>query len=260
MITEIQSNQTFKIMKKSLKYLFEIAFVVLTSATAMAQFNTKLPINKNPNVGATALETKINLENMEETLCPSKLERGDREFGGNGPKVKCEVKIRLANNGTEIWADISFWAQETKPDNSTTTGQWSKKVYDAPYGKKITKIVSDQASRTVFVSPAAGSQIFVPGSDMNAAMNAIFEGITIPNEVRIAHGVPALQEAYKLIGNYNKGNTVIVMPATEGTLVKFFHIVGDTGGDDISNDDNCNDDTRIEKIEFFPVRVIMGDR
>lgn len=247
-------------MKTSLKYLFTASFVAFTAISVMAQVNTKLPIGKSPNAVVNAFETKINLENMEETLCPTRVERGDREFGGHGPRIKCEVKIRLENNGTEIWADISFWAQETVPDNSTTTGQWSKKVYDAPYDKKITKIVSAQASRTAFLSPPAGSQILVPGSDMNAGMNTIFEGITIPNEVRIAHGIPALQEAYKLIGSYNKGNTVMVMPATEGTLVKFFHIVGDTGGDDISNDDNCNDDTRIEKIEFFPVRVLMGNR
>jgi hypothetical protein len=243
-------------MKTMNQVLCTLLVVMAFTPMSMAQFNTKLPVSK-PNAAAAISETKINIEPMAETLCPTTLERGDREFNGNGPRVKCEVKIRLANNGTEIWADISFWAQETVPDNSTTSGRWSKKVYDAPYGKKITKILSDQASRTAFLSPPAGSQILVPGSDMNAGMNAIFEGITIPNEIRIAHGFPALQEAYKLVGKYNKGNTVMVMPATEGKLVRFFHIVGDTGGDDVSNDDNCNDDTRIEKIEFFPVRVTM---
>lgn len=247
-------------MKTSFKYLLTIFLITFIAVFSIAQVKTQVPINKSTNAVVKALETTINIEPMAETLCPTKVERGDREFGGHGPRVKCEVKIRLANDGTEIWADISFWAQETQPDNSTTSGQWSKKVYDAPYGKKITKIMSAQASRTAFVSPPAGSQILIPGSDMNAGMNAIFEGITIPEAVRIAHGIPALAEAYKLVGSYNKGNTVITMPAVEGTLVKFFHIVGDTGGDDISNDDNCNDDTRIEKIEFFPVKVLFANR
>lgn len=247
-------------MKTSIKYLFTIFLVTYIAEFGIAQVRTQVPINKNTSAVVKALETTINIEPMAEALCPTSVERGDREFGGHGPRIKSEVKIRLANDGTEIWADISFSAQETQPDNSTTSGQWSKKIYDAPYGKKITKILSAQASRTAFVSPPAGSQILIPGSDMNAGMNALFEGITIPEAVRIAHGIPALAEAYKLVGSYNKGNTIIRMPATEGTLVKFFHIVGDTGGDDISTDDNCKDDTRIEMIEFFPVKVLFANR
>lgn len=248
-------------MKTTKKQIFKALVLALLTSNCFAQVKTTLPIGTtNTAAVVKAMETKIDLEAMTETLCPTRVERGDREFAGHGPRIKSEVKIRLANNGTEIWADISFWAQETEGDMSTTSGNWSKKVYDAPYGKKITKIISDQASRTAFVSPPAGSQILIPGSDMNVGMNAIFEGITIPESVRIAHGIPAIAEAYKLIGSYNKGNTVIRTPAVEGTLVKFFHIVGDTGGDDISTDDNCNDDTRIEKIEFFPVRVMLTNR
>jgi hypothetical protein len=47
----------------------------------------------------------------------------------------------------------------------------------------------------------------------------------------------------------------VQLPSVDGALVKFFHIVGDTGGPDISDDNNCNDDTRIVKIEFFPAKV-----
>lgn len=56
-------------------------------------------------------------------------------------------------------------------------------------------------------------------------------------------------------GTLDNGNTVVQEPAVEGVLVKFFHIVGDTGGPDISDDDNCNDNTRIAKIEFFPAKI-----
>ncbi|MEZ4793089.1 MAG: hypothetical protein R2783_06405 [Gelidibacter sp.] len=206
------------------------------------------------------LTTEIKLEDITEWLCPKTLVRGDREFGGHGPKVKSEVKIRLSANGKEIWADIYLWAQETVHDFSTTEARWSKKVYDVPYGKTIDKIVSDQASRTEFISPAAGFQFLVPGADVAAGMQTFFDGQKIANAVLTAHGIPAnitQDSASKLVSKYLKGNTVIKVPALEGTLVKFFHIVGDTGGDDISNDDNCNDDTRIEKIEFFPVKVVF---
>jgi hypothetical protein len=45
-------------------------------------------------------------------------------------------------------------------------------------------------------------------------------------------------------------------PSTPGP-VAVFAIVGDTGGPDISTDDNPKDDTRIERIEFARVRLNM---
>ena len=253
-------------MKNTKKQIFKVLILMALALNSFAQVQTTLPISKtNTAAIVKALETKIDLEPIAETLCPSKVERGDREFGGHGPRIKSEVKIRLANDGTEIWADISFSAQETEGDFSTTSGKWSKKVYDAPYGKKITKIMSDQASRTAFVSPSAGAQFLVPGTDIAGTLNTLFEGGMISKAIFSAFGIPTpgqMKSAIvaKLVSSYTKGNTVIVVPPLEGTLVKFFHIVGDTGGDDISTDNNCNDDTRIEKIEFFPVRVMLVNR
>lgn len=243
-------------------------FLFLISAYSFGQNPTVLQTNKNilkaGSVAAGSTE-KIKLEDIDEWLCPNRLERGDREFGGNGPRVKSEVKLRLANNGTEIWADITFTASETKQDWSTTSGKWSKKVFDAPYGKKISKIVSDQASRTSFVSPPAGAQFLVPGSDVAGTLNTLFEGGMISKGVLTAFGIPTPGQmessiVSKLISTYTSGNTVIKMPPTDGAMVKYFHIVGDTGGDDISHDDNCNDDTRIVKIEFFPVTVTYQNK
>lgn len=223
---------------------------------------TKTPVKTNTKINADLLAKKIDLEDINEWLCPNKLLRGDREFGGNGPNIKCEVKLRIGDAGTALYADIYFWAQETKQDWSTTEGRWSKKVYDAPYGQKITALKSDAASRTSFTSPPAGFQFIFPGEDVNTAMEKFFAGSKIANTVLLMHGIVSpstvtKEQIGKLIGTYSQGNTVVKVPATEGTLVKFFHIVGDTGGDDISTDDSCNDDTRIVKIEFFPVTVDM---
>jgi hypothetical protein len=237
------------------KTLKTVLIVTLLSMTSLL-FAQKKPVVKptiqNSKVNTVVVmppvevTTEIKLEDITEWLCPSKLVRGDREFGGHGPKVKSEVKIRLAANGKEIWADVTLWAQET--------------VHDVPYGKTISKITSDMASRTEFISPAAGFQFLVPGADVAAGLRTFFDGQKIANAVLAAHGLPvniSQDAASKLISSYLRGNTVIKIAALEGTLVKFFHIVGDTGGDDISNDDNCNDDTRIEKIEFFPVKVVF---
>jgi hypothetical protein len=159
-----------------------------------------------------------------------------------------------------LFVKISFWAQETEPDFSTAEATWTKKVYDVPYGKKITKIVSDKASRTQFISPPAGGQFLFPGADVASAVNVFLEGTggEISKAIFAMHGLPAndINGFGRLITReINQGNTVVRVPATEGTLVRFFHIVGDTGGDDISDDTNCNDDTRIVKIEFAPLSV-----
>lgn len=205
----------------------------------------------------------IKLEDINEWLVPSKLVRGDREFGGNGPRIKSEVKLRIGDEGTKLYADVSFWAQETVHDWSTTEGNWSKLVYEAPYGKKITEIVSETASRTQFVSQPARFQIIAPGQDVARAFYAFMDATDIQSAVLAAHGVSP-RERSVLTGLISimvdgRGNTVVKVPPVEGTLVKFFHIVGDTGGPDISHDENGNDDTRIYKIEFFPAKVKMVD-
>lgn len=204
--------------------------------------------------------TSIKLEDITEWLVPTKLTRGDREFDGHGPRIKSEVKLRIGDDGTKLYADVTFWAQETVSDWSTVEGNWSKVVYEAPYGKKITEILSDKASRTQFISPPGGFQFIVPGQDLAKALNTFMDATDIQAGVLQAFGVKpenkgVLQSLIK--GTLENGNTVVQVPPVEGALVKFFHIVGDTGGPDISNDDNGNDDTRIVKIEFFPVKVKM---
>ena len=241
--------------------LIAIITTAVHTLTAQVATITTVPITKSKTLQALASKPEtIRLDDIVESLCPQTLARGDREFDGHGPRVKCSAELILKNNGTEIWAKINFEAVETVQDFSTTTGVFNVKVYTTPYGKKITKIVSNKFSRTQFISPPAGFQLLVPGADMKAPLKIFFDGQVITNAVLAAHGIPgdAVPAAVAaLVSSYIKENTVIVVPPVEGTLVKFFHIVGDTGGEDISNDDNCKEDTRIEKIEFYPVQVIM---
>ncbi len=218
--------------------------------------NELKPATEN-NIGTT-----INLEDINEWLCPNKLVRGDREFDGHGPKVKCEVKLRIGPRGASLLADISFSAIETVHDWSTTEGKWTKTVYEAPSGKKITAILSDKASRTQFISPPGGFQFLAPGADVARVLYTFLDNTDVKSAVLKAFGYgPEDKSALSALvkGTIDNGNTVVQVPPTEGTLVKFFHIVGDTGGPDISDDTNCNDDTRIVKLEFFPVKVKMAD-
>ncbi len=206
---------------------------------------------------------KIELEPLTEWLCPTKLLRGDREFGGNGPKIKCEASLRITNDSSALELNVKLWAQETVHDWSTTEGSWKRIVYEAPYGQKINRIISDKASRTQFISPKAGYQIFVPGADFPQVIYDFFDQTDITSKVLNAFGIQGKRNSQ--ISNLIKtsidhSNQIVQVPPIEGTLVKFFHIVGDTGAEDISTDNNCNDDTRIHKIEFFPVSLEFAIR
>ncbi len=186
---------------------------------------------------------------ITEAMCPSTLIAGDREFGGNGPLIKCEVTLRIGDGGRALYADIYFHAKETKHNWSETSGRWSKKVYDAPSGKRITEIISDKRSYTSFNSPPGNAQFLFPGNDVAANVRSIVSAIGIQVATDVANVVTSW---------IDHGNNCVQVPPTDGSnLVKAFKIVGDTGGDDISTDNNCNDDTRIVGIEFNPILVVI---
>lgn len=202
--------------------------------------------------------TTIKLEDIIEPLCPSRLIRGDREFDGHGPKIKSGVVLRISPDKTTLLADINFFAEETTADWSYTKGNWTRTVYKAPAGKKISAIVSDNNSYTQFISPPGGFQFLVPGADVARALYTFLDYTDIKSGVLKAFGYgPEEKSALSALvkGTIDNGNTVVQLPSVDGALVKFFHIVGDTGGPDISDDNNCNDDTRIVKIEFFPAKI-----
>lgn len=207
--------------------------------------------------GASTVTT-IKLEDIVEPLCPSRLIRGDREFDGHGPKIKCGVVLRISPDKTTLLADINFFAEETTADWSYTKGNWTRTVFKAPAGKRISEIVSDKSSYTQFISPPGGFQFLVPGADVAKVLYTFLDYTDIKSGVLKAFGYgPEEKSALSALvkGTIDNGNTVVQVPSVDGSLVKFFHIVGDTGGPDISDDNNCNDDTRIARIEFFPVQV-----
>ena len=84
-------------MKLSLLF----ALICLASFTTAQRRNTPLPGHL------------VSIPDFEEPLCTLSVLEGDREFDGNGPWIKSNIKIFIARDSTEIWANIFFWAQET---------------------------------------------------------------------------------------------------------------------------------------------------
>lgn len=160
----------------------------------------------------------ITLENIR-NLCPSRLVRGDREFNGHGPLVDMTITLSLQNYNTEIWANINFKATETEGDASTVEGVWDFRVYVAPNGRRVKDIVMDKITNfSNTLTSSAGPQILTYLTNNNS-VSSLERGFWSP--------------------------------------VINVKMVGDTGGDDISTDNDCTDDTRIDEINFRPTYVIF---
>lgn len=159
-------------------------------------------------------ETRMVTPSTWGPVCPKLLLRGDREFGGNGPRVDAQVRLSIAADGSGVDATLDFHAVETRSNWSETRGTWRRRVFTAAAGERVVEVLSATQSRTEAVSAAAGFQVVFPG-----------------------------------------GTQIVASPPVyDGDLVREFLIVGDTGGNDISTDDNCSDDTRISVV-FNPVTV-----
>ncbi len=153
-------------------------------------------------------------------LCPFQKVAGDHEFGGNGPRVRGSVTLRISPDGTNLQAVISFNAKETGGDGSEVRGSWTVNIGEpAPAGMKYTRINSPTVSTFDTVLSGGGR-------------NEVFEGCD---------------------GGEHK-----ITPA-EGP-VSLMIVVGDTGGADISGDSDCNCDTRIVRIDLKPVSVTLSNR
>jgi hypothetical protein len=134
----------------------------------------------------------------------------------NGNGPRIQTNITLQiRNNTEIWAIINFTATETAPDFSTTNAIFERRVFTSPTNRRISQIITPTTSNTVFISSGGGFQFIGPIGDSS--------------------------------------NTVTITEPMN--FIRNMSIVGDTGGDDISNDSNCNDDTRIERIRFSPIKI-----
>ena len=161
----------------------------------------------------------INLTSIR-NLCPNRHTRGDREFNGNGPRINITTTLSIQNNQSEIWVNIDYKAEETEKDWSTVVGNWDYKVYTAPSGKKIKDIIQDKTTLFEHMSGRSGIQL-------------------IANLVS------------------TDGNVVSSIEKGYWSAIREIKVVGDTGGDDISTDGDCNDDTRIEEINFRQLYVIF---
>ena len=95
----------------------------------------------NGNSGPTYKRAVFNISSFCE--CPN-WTNGDRDFGGNGPKVELEVTLSKTYDRSQIVLGVDFTARETRPDYTTGSLHTSDIVYTAPSGWKIHDIASEK--------------------------------------------------------------------------------------------------------------------
>lgn len=139
---------------------------------------------------------------------------------GGGPLISCSISLQINGGGTLLDAVVSFTAVETGGDQSTVDQIFRQQIWTPPAGMRITGITSAMTS---------------------SCTN--FRGPNAGEEVLECHD----------------GAVISLMPIT-GSLVNLIQVIGDTGSDDISDDDNCGCDTQIRRISFNPITVTLGPR
>jgi hypothetical protein len=246
---------------------------------------TMLPLRE---AHAAPTTQDVVLTDIVEQLVPKELVAGDREFGGHGPKITTSVQLSISEDRRKIKAKVFFNARETQADWSETRGERKRTVYTAPAGRTIREIVGaveDGAvvatvpcagspagscvfSQTKFKSGAAGFQILAPTQDWQDFIKAIAELVDkiIQAEQQLNDRDAPTQEerdAQVILDWVEQGaaflpsqeNRVYLKSSDNGGPVRVFAIVGDTGGPDISTDDNGKDDTRVNAIMFKKLRI-----
>lgn len=193
---------------------------LMTSAESFATMWEKAEAASKNITGTITGGTYTYSVNDITNLCPYQKVGGDNEFGGHGPHVHGTIQLRVSPDGTNLQAVVTFDAKETTSDWSEVRGSWTVNIGDP---------APAGMKYTAIHSPAISNfDEVLSGGGRNEA----FEGCD--------------------------GGEHVITPAS-GPVSQVV-IVGDTGGNDISSDSDCNCDTRIVRIVMKPINATLSPR
>lgn len=182
-------------------------------------------------LAATAARAEvISLRDITTPIVPTSNPVGDREFGGNGPRMTVGVDLSIERGGRAIFANVTFTAVELGGDGSRTeigpvpimVWRWE----DEPCPQLVQTINTQ--------SFALLSHDSSPGCGFGCA--------TIAR--------PGTTE--------EDGGLIVTLPPQNPGPVSSITLLGDTSGDDISTDNNPHGDTSIRAIRFNPIDVTFA--
>ena len=110
---------------------------------------------------------------------------GDREFGGNGPRISVSASISIQNQ-FEIWARVWMHAKETKADWTEALGSTNFMIYR--HERPIAEIVSSIYSQASYTDTDHGDDELTFGADELVA-RFVCTGDTGGNEAGTRTGV-----------------------------------------------------------------------
>jgi hypothetical protein len=202
-------------------------------------------------------QIRVNLTDIGLLLPTTRdLIRGDREFGG-GPIVACRVTLEA--RGNQIFAYVYLKMAEPKPDWTTIEKTWGPiLVYTA--SSRIISIDYATVSETNYKAVDGGWQIFGSSANVSKTLFDLSNGVKLVGDFAPAPVNGILTAAGKvsefaagILKMSGRGDNYVNVTYADNKVgpVDRFFIVADTGGDDISDDDNPDDDARIEAIMFL---------
>lgn len=181
-----------------------------------------------------AVTRDLNLSDVTRPLVPTGNPRGDREFGGNGPRITIRITLGRSRSGRAIIADVRMTAVELGGDRSTAVGRFRRTVW-----------------RSSPRQPWRITRLFPPRST------------SITHVSRRGRDPMRAQPGGKSLGTLRMedGGYVVRVRPRGGSFVEYIDLLGDTSGDDISTDSNGHGDTSIKYIKFGTIRAdIVADR
>ena len=168
----------------------------------------------------------ITLRHITTPIVPTSNPTGDRDFGGNGPRMTVGVELSIERGSRADFAHVPFSARELGGDGSFTQ--------IGPVPVLVWRWEDESCLRLV---EAINSQTFT----------------VLSHDSGSGCGFGCARIGAQADG----GALVTVVPRDPGPIVDVT-LHGDTSGDDISTDDDPHGDTSIRAIRFRPIDVTFA--
>lgn len=178
----------------------------------------------------TAHAEPIALRDIVTPIVPTAVLAGDREFGGNGPRITVGLELTIERGGRAIFATVIMSAVELGGDGSRT------EIAPAPI--LVWRWEDEACPRLV---ERINTQSFALLSH-DSAPGCGFGCGTITGPGTTAE---------------DGGFVVTVVPQNPGPVANMT-LLGDTNGDDISTDSNPHGDTSLRAVRFNPIDVTFA--
>ena len=183
------------------------------------------PLIIRPNAGQPKI---VALKSLLK-LCPNKndghLKAGTQHFDS---KVDARVRIRpyLSEDRRQLKVNV-FLLEKSVKRPTRLEANFERVLYTAPFGKKIDTYYWNGQPRTFH------------------------------NSDKLDNFHKILKEGGPELWGCNDGDQYEMV--TNKQTVKSIKIIGDTGGQDISTDRDCKCDSKIQRIDFNRIQVILSD-